>query len=100
MFKSSVILASLAVAAQSKDLGDLRSYTFERYVSDFRHNWEAGSEEYSTRKGIFEQELQRVVAHNEGALSLFFPLMFFFEIFFLSTQPIRAGRPPSTNILH
>jgi len=48
---------------------DLNGYTFERYVSDFKHTWAAGSKEFLFRKEIFETELARVHAHNKRGLS-------------------------------
>ena len=53
--------------AQGNTLADLESYTFEQYVTDFNHKF--SPEEHATRREIFNQELSRVIKHNEGKVS-------------------------------
>jgi len=48
---------------------DLKGYSFEQFVSDFKLKYKVGSEEYAQRKSLFEKELNRVVLHNSGNAS-------------------------------
>lgn len=59
MFTRLVTFAGLLLAAQGRDLS---KYTFEQFVSEYRHNW--SGEELSLRREIFHEELARVIAHN------------------------------------
>ena len=43
---------------------DLHSYSFDKFVSDFKQSWSPDSSEYVKRKAIFEEELHRVQIHN------------------------------------
>lgn len=67
MFKTSVIFAGLAAVANGRDIGDLRTYTFEKFVQDFRMGWTPGSSEFFTRKALFQEELKRVISHNSNS---------------------------------
>lgn len=42
------------------------SYSFEQYIAEFNKKWTPGSDEYSVRKELFENELARVIKHNNG----------------------------------
>lgn len=68
MIYSTLIAAGLVSIATAKkvSLGELPRYTFDRYVQDFRHPWSEGSQEYATRKAIFEGEMKRVMSHNSN----------------------------------
>lgn len=68
MIYSALFAVGLASVASAKkvSLGELHAYSFDRYVKEFRHPWVEGSEEYTTRKSIFENELKRVVSHNDA----------------------------------
>ena len=57
-----VFIATL-LCAQGRNLD---TYTFEKFVSEFKPNFSA--EEYVSRKAIFEKELARVRKHNAANL--------------------------------
>lgn len=59
-----VAFSALALSAQGKR--DLDSYSFEKFVQEFKPNWSAS--EHGTRRAIFEKELARVREHNAGNL--------------------------------
>jgi len=40
------------------------SYSFENFVQDFQRNYRQGTQEYETRKQIFEARLREIQAHN------------------------------------
>jgi cathepsin L len=64
MYAKILTLLAAAGFAQGKTVTDLKSYTFDQFVTDFNHKFT--SEERATRQEIFNQELARVVKHNEG----------------------------------
>lgn len=68
MIYTALFAAGLAtvVSAKKVSLGELPTYSFERYVQEFRHPWAEGTAEYANRKTVFESELKRVVSHNAG----------------------------------
>lgn len=60
-----IILAASAGLSQGRpQWSDLGAYNFESFVSDFRHPWTAGSNEFVERKAIFDEEIRRVREHN------------------------------------
>jgi cathepsin L len=61
---AAVALATLFHSASASG-GGLDTYSFDRYVAEFRHPWKAGTPEYAERRTIFEKELQRIREHNE-----------------------------------
>lgn len=56
------LLASLLVAAAAGATVDLKSYTFEQYVRDFRKEYSA--EESVKRERIFAANLAQIIRHN------------------------------------
>eukprot|EP01006_Ploeotia_vitrea_P031905 TRINITY_DN64193_c0_g2_i1.p1 TRINITY_DN64193_c0_g2~~TRINITY_DN64193_c0_g2_i1.p1 ORF type:complete len:375 (+),score=16.01 TRINITY_DN64193_c0_g2_i1:36-1160(+) len=60
------LFVAASVSAARPDWRELNNYTFDKFVSDFKLNYKAGTTEYSQRKEIFDKELARVVAHNKG----------------------------------
>jgi len=46
---------------------ELRGYTFDKFIADFKLDIKHDTEEYLQRRGIFMKELARVVAHNAAA---------------------------------
>eukprot|EP00697_Spironema_sp_BW2_P002412 gnl/Spiro4/13222_TR7018_c0_g1_i1.p1 gnl/Spiro4/13222_TR7018_c0_g1~~gnl/Spiro4/13222_TR7018_c0_g1_i1.p1 ORF type:complete len:386 (+),score=83.69 gnl/Spiro4/13222_TR7018_c0_g1_i1:38-1159(+) len=55
-----LVLCGLAFATPS----DLRKYTFDQYVKDFRKGYVEGSAEWEQRRAVFEQNLREIVDHN------------------------------------
>lgn len=47
-----------------EEVGDLESYTFERFVKDFPRDYKEGSDEWAARSALFEKSLQEMIAHN------------------------------------
>jgi len=66
-----VVLVALgaACAFARPDWRDLKNYTFEKFVADFKFDVNTGNMNYSQRKQLFHQELARVIAHNSGDAS-------------------------------
>jgi cathepsin L len=62
-----LILLIVIVAVSSKIVDE--SYSFEQYVSDFKHKWEKGTTEYDHRRSLFAAEHARVLAHSKKGLS-------------------------------
>lgn len=69
MFRSFLVALSLALVTAKPSWRDLKNYSFEQFVADYHQDLTAGTSEYATRKAIFDAELKRVVAHNEGGAS-------------------------------
>eukprot|EP00286_Rhodomonas_abbreviata_P027737 CAMPEP_0181298364 /NCGR_PEP_ID=MMETSP1101-20121128/5741_1 /TAXON_ID=46948 /ORGANISM="Rhodomonas abbreviata, Strain Caron Lab Isolate" /LENGTH=367 /DNA_ID=CAMNT_0023403377 /DNA_START=29 /DNA_END=1132 /DNA_ORIENTATION=+ len=57
-------IALLAISAQGRSLD---GYTFEKFVAEFKHKWTG--EELAMRRGLFQTELARVLAHNAAGAS-------------------------------
>jgi hypothetical protein len=70
MIYPTILVATLAsvAAAGRVSLEALPSYSFAQYVQDFRHPYVEGTEDYVSRKGLFESELKKVVSHNSAML--------------------------------
>lgn len=67
LFVLCAVAAALAgTAAAARPLWSQLSsdYTFDAYIADFGRTYAVGSEEYAVRKGIFEANLARILAHN------------------------------------
>ena len=64
MYAKVLTLLAAAGFAQGNTVKDLESYTFDQFVTDFNHKF--STEEHSTREAIFNQELARVIKHNQG----------------------------------
>ena len=61
----SFLVALIAAVAQAKPhWSDLKNYTFAQFVAENELGLQHGTEEFALRKAIFEQELERVIAHN------------------------------------
>mgnify|MGYP003386463614 FL=1 len=67
MYAKVLTLLAAAGFAQGNTLSDLESYTFDQFVTDFNHKFSA--DEHTTRKTVFDQELARVIKHNQGKVS-------------------------------
>jgi cathepsin L len=66
MMRSLFIALCVAAVAAKPSWRELKGYTFEQFVADFKMDYKAGSADYADRKAIFDAELARVVAHNAG----------------------------------
>ena len=74
MFKYVLVIAlALFVVAQSKPaLGELDTYTFEKYVKEYNKPHAAASHpEHFYRKMIFENNMRKIRAHNALKTSSF-----------------------------
>lgn len=67
MYAKVLTLLAAAGFAQGNTLSDLESYTFDQFVADFHHKF--SPEEHASREAIFNQELSRVIKHNQGKAS-------------------------------
>jgi cathepsin L len=68
MIYQTLLLAAATATATASSL-DLNRATFESFIKTHigKHKW--NEEEYATRKGMFQAELARVIAHNDGSKS-------------------------------
>jgi C1A family cysteine protease len=57
-----VITGFVGVSSSLTVTTGLESYTFEKYIAEFKHNY--NGKELGIRKAIFEKELADVIAHN------------------------------------
>lgn len=63
--KSTFLVTLTAAVAQAKPhWSELKNYTFANFVAEFEPTLQHGTEEFSLRRSIFEQELERVITHN------------------------------------
>lgn len=62
-----VLFAIIALAACAPKWNQLNGYTFEKYVVDFEKEYT--SEEFQTRKELFEKNLISIIAHNKSGAS-------------------------------
>ncbi|KAL4491454.1 hypothetical protein ABPG72_008110 [Tetrahymena utriculariae] len=65
MIKFIIIAILISLISCKPKWTQLQNYTFEQYVRDFQKEYKADSEEYITRKKIFEQNLADIVAFNK-----------------------------------
>lgn len=65
--KAIILLAALASVSARTSWKDLDTYTFENYVKEFGQNFKKN--EIDMRKGLFQEEIERVRAHNAKGLS-------------------------------
>ena len=60
--RATFLTALVAAVSQARvHWSELQSYTFEKFVSDYKLNLHQNSEEYVIRRQTFEQELARVI---------------------------------------
>ena len=63
--KAFLMFVGAAIVAAKPSWRELDGYTFDKFVSEHRLSYKAGTSEYATHKAIFDKELSRVVAHNK-----------------------------------
>jgi hypothetical protein len=64
IYNQLLALGFLSAAQARVQWSDLHSYSFDKFVSDFKQSWSKDSSEFVKRKAIFEEELHRVQMHN------------------------------------
>jgi cathepsin L len=64
MNKAFIIACLLGLAVCAPKWHQLEGYTFDQYIKDFKKDYTVGSAEYASRKAIFEQQVESIVAFN------------------------------------
>lgn len=68
--KSVFITAIVAAIANAKrHWNELHNYNFDHFIKEYNLPIHHGTEEYSMRHQIFNQELERVIQHNNSGAS-------------------------------
>jgi len=59
-----VLIAIFSIINARIHWKDVESYDFEKYVSEFKHPWAKGSEEWLKRRSYFLENIARIIDHN------------------------------------